>query len=87
MTRVDKAVRNDSTRAERGRPSPFPTPALDLWRRELAEGKRGLDVTDPLWRAACWEISALEAHAAGMHEAALRDRQCAIDILRMAATG
>lgn len=41
----------------------LPTPALDAWRR------RG-DVRRPddLWRAACWEAAAVEAHRAGHTE-------------------
>lgn len=36
------------------------TPALDTWRRELAAGRRTPTTFDPLWRAACAEMSALE---------------------------
>ena len=37
------------------------TPALDAWRRELAAGVRTAYTFDPLWRAGCEEMSALEA--------------------------
>jgi hypothetical protein len=39
---------------------PFRTPALDLWRQELAAGQRTTTTFDPLWRAACAEAAALE---------------------------
>ena len=42
------------------------SPALDAWRAELAAGKRTVHTFDPLWRAACEEISALEHDAAGL---------------------
>lgn len=65
------------------------TPALDLWRQELREGKRTPTTFDPVWKAACAEASALEFAAAGIpaladsfladarriiHEAAKRQR-------------
>ncbi len=37
------------------------TPALDAWRRELAENKRTTYTFDALWRAACEDMNALEA--------------------------
>src|SRR5207244_2714421 len=37
------------------------TPALDAWRREIAAGARTIYTFDPLWRAACEEMNALEA--------------------------
>lgn len=37
-----------------------PTPALDAWRAELARGKRTHTTFDPLFRAACEEMNALE---------------------------
>ncbi len=37
------------------------TPALDAWRRELAENKRTKYTFDALWRAACEDMNALEA--------------------------
>ncbi len=39
---------------------PFPTPALDFWREELRRGKRTPTTFDPLWRAACAEMWALD---------------------------
>jgi len=36
------------------------TPALDLWRKELAAGTRKKTNNDTLWRAACAEAAALE---------------------------
>lgn len=65
--------------------NPFPTPALDTWHAELAAGTRSESVYDALWRAAGWEQSALEAHAAGATEAALNHRQVAAGILSAAA--
>jgi len=43
-----------------------PTPALTAWRAELAAGERTPTTFDALWRAACEEANALEAHAAGL---------------------
>ena len=40
-----------------------PTPALDAWRAELARGERSRTTFDPLFRAACEELNALEAPA------------------------
>ena len=42
------------------------TPALDAWRRELAAGQRTPLTFDPLWKAACEEMSALEYGTAGL---------------------
>lgn len=39
---------------------PTKYPALECWRRELAAGERAPTDFDPLWRAACAEVSALE---------------------------
>jgi hypothetical protein len=39
----------------------YPTPALDLWRRELAQGHRTVTTFDAVWAAACRESWALEA--------------------------
>ena len=39
----------------------LPTPALDLWHEELRKGRRTPTTYDPLWRAACEEMNALEA--------------------------
>jgi len=36
------------------------TPALDLWRKELAAGARTKTTFDVLWKAACLEAAALE---------------------------
>lgn len=36
-------------------------PALEAWRAELAAGKRDRYTFDPLWRAACEEMNAIEA--------------------------
>ncbi len=38
-----------------------PTPALDAWRTELARGERTRTTFDPLFRASCEELNALEA--------------------------
>lgn len=46
--------------------------ALQRWRKELARGERRPDTYDHLWRAACWETSALEADAAGQRASARR---------------
>jgi len=73
-----------------GSPSParrFRTPALDLWRQELRQGIRTTTTLDDLWRAACAEMTALEAHHDGLPEAARRDRRRARLIVRSAVTG
>ena len=62
------------------------TPALDLWRRELAQGTRTHNTFDPLWQAACCEMNAHKAEADGFHDAARRDLRQARTILRAAAT-
>jgi len=49
------------------------TPALDAWRRELAAGARTKYTFDPLWRAACEEMSALEAPTPGLAASYLRE--------------
>jgi hypothetical protein len=61
------------------------TPALDLWRRELREGKRTPTTFDPLWRAACAEASALEFAGAGIPEIAESFRADARRIIHEAA--
>ena len=40
----------------------IPTPALDLWWHDLAEGKRTATEFDALRRAACEEMNAQEAY-------------------------
>ena len=47
-----------------------PTPALDLWRAELAAGKRTTTQFDALWHAACAEMWALEHEEQGLNEVA-----------------
>ncbi len=61
------------------------TPALRAWRAELAAGKRAPTTLDTLWRAACEEANALEAHALGLDQAAMASRRAAVRILRSAA--
>jgi hypothetical protein len=63
---------------------PFRTPALDAWRAELARGDRTTLTFDAVWRAACWEQSALEAAAVGLEAAALRDLHCAREVIEKA---
>ena len=41
--------------------SPFPTPALDTWRRELTRGARTTQSSDALSLAACWDAAAVNA--------------------------
>lgn len=61
---------------------PFPTPALDAWRAELRAGQRTPTTFDALWRAACEEANALEAHAAGLPGLALGFQHDARAIIR-----
>jgi len=63
------------------------TPALDLWRRELAAGLRTPETFDPLWRAACAELNALEAVGAGLPETAAGYHAEARQIIARAALG
>jgi hypothetical protein len=51
----------------------YATPALDEWHRELVRGQRTTQTLDALWRSACWEQSALNAAALGMHASARKD--------------
>jgi hypothetical protein len=61
------------------------TPALTAWRAELARGARTRDTFDWLWRAACWEMAALEADQDGMHRAAREHLRQARKIVAAAA--
>ena len=45
-----------------GRPRPA-TPVLDAWQRRVRTGSGGAALGSPLWRAAAWEQSALNAWA------------------------
>lgn len=65
-------------------PTKTATPALAAWRAELAVGKRTAYTFDPLWRAACSEMNALEAEAAGLPEIGAGYRREALEILRVA---
>jgi len=68
--------------------------ALAQWRREIAAGLNGQDartpstwvVADPLYRAACCEAQALDAHRAGLPEAAAAWLLQAAEALRAATT-
>ena len=60
------------------------TPALALWRAELERGERTRTTLDPLRRAACADMNALEAEADGMPEIAASHRREAREILRHA---
>ena len=59
-------------------------PALSAWRLEFAKGERTDFSIDPLWRAACAEMSALEAEAAGLPGIATSFRRDAREIVRRA---
>jgi len=61
-------------------------PALAVWRRELATGKRTATTFDALWRAACAEMHAQEAAAARLPQIADAYRREAREILRRALT-
>lgn len=62
-------------------------PALSAWRLELAKGERTDFSIDPLWRAACAEIAALEFEAAALPSLAASHRREAERIVRAAARG
>ncbi len=62
-------------------------PALELWRKELAAGQRDAYTFDTLWRAACAEMSAIEADAAGLHGVAASYARDAQRIVNMARKG
>ncbi len=63
---------------------PRQTPALTAWRQELAAGKRTVTTFDPLWRAACEEMSALEAPTPELAATYFREAR---RIIRAAARG
>lgn len=77
--------------ALRGRPVPArgasKNPALAAWRSELAAGKRAAWTFDPLWRAACAEMAALEFEADRLPRLAESCRRQAERIVRAAARG
>ena len=61
-------------------PPPPATPALNAWKDRGAAQKNPGGGFDDLWRAACWEQAALEAHAQGapperVHRLLERSRQ------------
>jgi len=60
------------------------TPALDLWWRELRDGTRTATTFDPLWRAACAEMNALEAPTPALADGYLAESR---RIIRAAAKG
>jgi hypothetical protein len=60
--------------------------ALELWRTELKAGKRTTLDFDPLWRAACEEVYALEAERDGLHDTAAEHRALAAGLLLVAAS-
>jgi hypothetical protein len=75
-------------RAQEGLRRPFRNhPALTAWWAELAAGKRDKLTFDPLWRAACEEMTALEFDVAGLLEIAESRRREAERIIRNAARG
>ena len=49
------------------------TPALRAWRAELTAGERTITTFDPLWRAACEEMNALEAASPELAGSYLRE--------------
>jgi hypothetical protein len=57
------------------------TPALRGWLAELASGERTTQTFDALWRAACWEQSAVNAAALGLDASARQDLRRAAEIL------
>jgi hypothetical protein len=66
-----------------------PTPVLTTWRRELAAGRRTPLTFDPLWRAACAEVWALEHATVPKTAAAFRReaRTIILDAARRATVG
>ena len=77
-----------TARSQKGpfaRLGPLRTPALDAWRCELAAGARIPDTFDPLCRAACAEMLALEAEAAALPGIGASCRRDAREIIRRAA--
>jgi hypothetical protein len=61
-TRTHPRSRNQS----RGLSTRSPTPALRLWRREIARGQRSTTEFDDLWRAATCEMRAVEFELDGL---------------------
>ena len=61
------------------------SPALALWRRELAAGLRSPTTFDDLWRAASAEQLAEDLEAQGLPANALSRRREAAEVIRRAA--
>ena len=64
-----------------------PTPALDLWRQELRDGRRTALDFDDLWRSACAEMTALELEATQLTESAKARRLEAAELLARSLRG
>jgi len=68
------------------------TPSLNLWRREVRAGVDDQRPDHPaswrldvLWRAACWEQSAIEADRLGQRDSAAHDRAAAAALITTGA--
>ncbi|HEV8355679.1 MAG TPA: hypothetical protein VGQ17_02830 [Gemmatimonadales bacterium] len=61
------------------------SPALRLWRAELAAGVRTTTTFDALWRGACLEIEAEEWDRDGLPERASKLRKLAAALIVAAA--
>jgi hypothetical protein len=62
----------------------LPTPALTAWRLELASRRRTTTTFDPLWKAACEDMHAVEAPTPGLAQSHLLEAR---RIIRAAAKG
>lgn len=62
--------------------SAFSTPALDEWR-----SRGDTRAYDDLWRAACWEASALDRRRAGNFDGAKSDLERSGEIMGVTPTG
>lgn len=58
-----------------------PIGALELWRRELAAGRRTMATADALWRSACAEANAIDCARAGDRRGAEAALERAADAL------
>jgi hypothetical protein len=82
MVEVSSRVAAAASGARPGRPQ---YPALAAWRAELSTGARTTYTFDPLWSAACAEMSALEFDADGLLGLAASCQRDAQRIVRAAA--
>ena len=82
MTESGRRVAATLRGNDAGRPT---SPALEAWRAEIRAGLRTRYVFDPLWRAACEDMHALEAVRADLTGIVASCQRKAREIIRRAA--